>query len=182
MQWKEYSELSEKTLSSQFHCEKKEELLLHSVIGILTEMEELLDNHMGDSPDEINRSEEIADAWWYVAIIGREYKIDIPSTVDTSILDPMLVVLNIIKITLKLLDFLKKKLFYNKQINDELVKQYTSEIVALLLLYAKLYNIDTEKSWDINISKLRARYGDKFSSEKAINRNLVVERNILEGN
>ena len=63
-----------------------------------------------------------------------------------------------------------------------MVKQYTSEIVALLLLYAKLYNIDTEKSWDINISKLRARYGDKFSSEKAINRNLVVERNILEGN
>lgn len=182
MQWKEYLELSEKTLSNQFHCEKKEELLLHSVIGILTEMEELLDNHMVDTPDEINRAEEIADAWWYVAIIGREYKIDDVLISDMSISDPMLIVLNTIKITLKLLDFLKKKLFYNKQINDELVKQYTSEIISLLLIYSNLYNIDTEKSWDINISKLRARYGDKFSSDKAINRNLVVERNILEGN
>jgi hypothetical protein len=28
---------------------------------------------------------------------------------------------------------------------------------------------------------LRARYGGKFSSEKAINRNLDLERSILEG-
>ena len=33
-----------------------------------------------------------------------------------------------------------------------------------------------------NIAKLKARYGDKFNEESAINRNLTVERNILEGN
>lgn len=32
-----------------------------------------------------------------------------------------------------------------------------------------------------NIAKLKARYPEKFSNEAAINRNLVVERNILEG-
>lgn len=181
MIWTEYLELSEKTLSKQFHCEEKEELLLHAVVGVLTEMEELLDNHMGDAPDEINRAEELADAWWYIAIIGREYGIIIPATVDTSIQDPMMIVLSIIKISLKILDFLKKKLFYNKPINEDLLKQYTAEMVALLFSYAKLYDIDTEKSWDINIAKLKSRYGDKFSSDRAINRDLIVERDILEG-
>jgi NTP pyrophosphatase (non-canonical NTP hydrolase) len=32
-----------------------------------------------------------------------------------------------------------------------------------------------------NINKLKARYGDKFTEEQAITRNLVVERAILEG-
>jgi hypothetical protein len=47
--------------------------------------------------------------------------------------------------------------------------------------YMNTYDIDIEKSFDVNIDKLRARYGDKFSSEKAINRDLETERNILEG-
>jgi mRNA-degrading endonuclease RelE of RelBE toxin-antitoxin system len=42
------------------------------------------------------------------------------------------------------------------------------------------YNIDIHKSFDINIEKLKERYGDKFSSEMAINRNLDAERQILE--
>ena len=32
-----------------------------------------------------------------------------------------------------------------------------------------------------NIDKLKARYPDKFSQEKALNRNLDKERDILEG-
>ena len=47
--------------------------------------------------------------------------------------------------------------------------------------YMNNYDIDIEKSFDVNIDKLKARYGDKFSSEKAINRDLETERNILEG-
>jgi len=44
MNWSEYKELSEKTLSTQFHCDdKKIELLLHAVMGILTELDELSD-------------------------------------------------------------------------------------------------------------------------------------------
>jgi hypothetical protein len=42
------------------------------------------------------------------------------------------------------------------------------------------YNTDISNILDKNIDKLRARYGDKFSSEKAINRNLEVEKQILE--
>jgi hypothetical protein len=185
MNWNEYLELSEKTLSTQFHCTKDDELLLHSVMGILTEVEELLDNHMTDSSDEINRSEEIADIWWYVAIIGRKYNLAVPHVSDgykvNTSLSPMEAVLLITKKSLKLLDFLKKKLYYNKPINEDMVILLSNEIVSLLYAYAAMYEINTEMAWDINIAKLKARYGDKFSSERAINRDLNTERNILEG-
>lgn len=185
MIWSEYLELSEKTLSTQFHCDKNEELLLHAVMGILTEVEELLDNHMTEETDETNRSEEIADIWWYIAIIGRFYKLTVPHASDgyqvNTSLSPMEIVLLVTKKSLKMLDFLKKKLFYNKPINNEMVVLLTNEIVSLLFAYATMYDVNTEAAWETNIAKLKARYGDKFSSERAINRNLDIERNILEG-
>ena len=80
MKWNKYLELSEKTLSTQFHCEEKEQLLLHAVIGILTEIEELLDNHISHNDkeanlDPVNILEEAGDVLWYLAIIGRMYDI-----------------------------------------------------------------------------------------------------------
>jgi hypothetical protein len=48
--------------------------------------------------------------------------------------------------------------------------------------YMNHYSIDIKESFDINIKKLKARYGEKFSSDKAINRDLETERKILEAN
>jgi NTP pyrophosphatase (non-canonical NTP hydrolase) len=181
MNWLEYKELSEKTLSTQFHCDdKKIELLLHATMGILTEVEELLDNHLGDV-DRINVLEEIGDVTWYLAIIGREYNLDFPTDLPLTNEDPMKIVVSIIKQSCKLLDMLKKKLYYNKPINDESFKQITTLIMILTQSYMNYFNIDIKGSFDVNISKLKARYGEKFSSEKAINRDLEVERKILEG-
>jgi NTP pyrophosphatase (non-canonical NTP hydrolase) len=182
MNWSEYLELSEKTLSSQFHCEDKEQRLLHAVIGILTEVEELLDNHIGDEQDSINMLEEIGDVTWYLAIIGREMDLDYPQLiVKTKNNDPMKLVLKIVKNTCKLLDIMKKKIYYNKPIDENLFKTITNLVMLDVSDYMNTYDIDIEKSFDVNISKLKARYGEKFSSEKAINRNLETERNILEG-
>jgi len=181
MNWLEYKELSEKTLSTQFHCDdKKIELILHATMGILTEVEELLDNHLGDV-DRINVLEEIGDVTWYLAIIGREYNLDFPTDLPLTNEDPMKIVVSIIKQSCKLLDMLKKKLYYNKPINDESFKQITTLIMILTQSYMNYFNIDIKGSFDVNISKLKARYGEKFSSEKAINRDLEVERKILEG-
>lgn len=181
MNWSEYKELSEKTLSTEFHCdEKKIELLLHAVVGILTETEELLDNHLIQQ-DNTNILEEIGDITWYLAIIGREYNMDFPTDLPLSNEDPMKIVISIIKQTCKLLDMLKKKLFYNKPINDESFKQITTLVMILTQSYMNYYSIDIKGSFDINISKLKSRYGEKFSSDKAINRDLETERKILEG-
>jgi hypothetical protein len=76
---------------------------------------------------------------------------------------------------------LKKKLYYNKPINDESFKQISTLVMILTQSYMNYYSIDIKGSFDINIAKLKARYGDKFSSDKAINRDLETERKILEG-
>jgi len=181
MNFEEYKILSEKTLSTEFNCTKKDELLLHAVIGILTEIDELFDNELSESTDYTNKGEEIADCIWYFAIIARQYNL----TVDTNIPDensllPFEILLKITQNSLKLLDFLKKKLFYNKTINEDLFIQYSQEIMCLFISYSNSYNVNIGTVLDTNIEKLRARYGDKFSSERAINRNLGVEREILE--
>jgi NTP pyrophosphatase (non-canonical NTP hydrolase) len=96
MNWNEYLELSEKTLSTQFNCDEKEQKVLHAVIGILTEVEELLDNHIGETQDFTNILEEAGDITWYLAIIGREYQLDYPQLlVRTKNEDPMKLVLKI---------------------------------------------------------------------------------------
>lgn len=180
MEWKEYLELSEKTLSDEFHIDdKKYEYLLHATIGILTEVEELLDNHLGEV-DSVNVLEEVGDITWYLAIIGREYNINLPESLPLSNEDPMKIVLSIVKQTCKLLDYLKKKIYYNKPINDDEFKQTTLVIMILLQSYMNHFKIDIKDSFDTNINKLRSRYGDKFSSDKAINRDLDLEREILE--
>lgn len=179
MNFEEYKILSEKTLSTEFHCTKKDELLLHAVIGILTEVDELIDNELSESLDNTNKGEEIADSIWYFAIIAREYNLTIMENATTS-LKPFEMLLKITQKSLKMLDFLKKKLYYNKPINEDLLVQYSKEIISLFISYATTYNVNIENVLDTNISKLRARYGEKFSSERAINRNLEVERKILE--
>jgi NTP pyrophosphatase (non-canonical NTP hydrolase) len=188
MNWNQYLELSEKTLSTQFHCEEKEQLLLHAVIGVLTEVEEILDNYISPEKrnvtlDPVNILEEVGDVTWYLAIIGRMYNIEMPAHVPgQQKSEPLGLIITITKNTLKLLDVLKKKMYYNKPIDDESFAQNARIIMVLIMEYMSCYNIDIEGSFDINISKLKARYGDKFSSERAINRDLETERNILEGN
>jgi hypothetical protein len=182
MNWNEYLELSEKTLSTQFNCDEKEQKVLHAVIGVLTEVEELLDNHIGDEQDDTNRLEEAGDITWYLAIIGREYQLDYPQLlVRTKNEDPMKLVLKIIKNTCKLLDMMKKKIYYNKPIDENLFKTITHVVMLDLSDYMNVYDINIQNSFDVNIAKLKARYGEKFSSERAINRDLETERNILEG-
>jgi hypothetical protein len=126
--------------------------------------------------------EEAGDITWYLAIIGREYQLDYPQLlVRNKNEDPMKLVLKVIKNTCKLLDMMKKKIYYNKPIDDNLFKTITHVIMLDLSDYMNTYDINIQNSFDVNIAKLKARYGEKFSSERAINRDLETERNILEG-
>ena len=45
---------------------------------------------------------------------------------------------------------------------------------------ADTLGVSFEEIQERNIEKLKARYGEKFTDEKAINRNLETERSILE--
>jgi len=179
MNWNEYKSLSEKTLSTQFHCEKQDELLLHAVVGVITELEELTDWN----GDEVNKKEEVADSFWYVGILDRvlELNLEIPKVTTTKVqITNEKLIIDLYKISSKLLDFLKKKIYYNKTIDLSIFSNLSKDLFDTLCLFCEINNIEIESILDTNIAKLKARYGDKFSSEKAINRDLTTERLILE--
>jgi len=187
MNWKEYLPLAEKTLSTQFDCETKEQLYLHAIIGSLTEIEELLDNYKnGELVISVNQqgsvAEESADMFWYLAILFRELDLNLESN-PYKIVDDMNgynILMNYLQVNLKMLDIMKKKIYYDKKIDMLTFINQTFELYTLLESYCKFYQTDLGLILEKNISKLKARYGDKFSSEKAINRDLEIEKQILE--
>jgi|688.fasta_scaffold853308_2 hypothetical protein len=179
MEWNEYKILSEKTLSTQFNCDVKEQLLLHAVIGILTELDELSDWN----GDEVNKKEEVADAFWYVAILDRELDLNLNLPNKKSNLTQLKndkFIFDLYKQSCQLLDFLKKKLYYNKPIDLDKFKYYSQNIFDTLNLFCEFNGVNVPTILDTNIAKLKARYGEKFSSDKAITRDLEKERQILE--
>lgn len=181
MEWNEYLELSEKTLSKEFHCTSKQtEFLLHAVMGVITELEELLSGE----GDEVNKGEEIADICWYLAIISREFNIDFPKYEFRTIYDGDVntkMVISMYKNSSVLLDLLKKKIYYNKPLSEDTFVEKTIHLMHDVNDYCKYNSINISLVLDLNIAKLKARYGEKFSSDRAINRDLETERNILEG-
>lgn len=85
----------------------------------------------------------------------------------------------------ELLDTLKKHIFYNDDIDITNIIEELGDIcwyisIAIHSLNQYGVNIDLENIQKRNISKLKARYPEKFTTEKAIHRNLENERNILE--
>ena len=153
-------------------------------MGLATEIEELLDNYAHeDAMDSTNMLEEIGDLTWYLAIIHREY----PTmdrfentTVKVKRDKPFDCVLDLNKSVLKLLDIMKKKVFYNKPIDMTVFGNLTLLVETDIHWLCEYYNIKVEDVCQVNIDKLKARYGDKFTSDRAINRDLNTERDILE--
>jgi hypothetical protein len=188
MNWKEYLPLAEKTLSTQFNCDDQfHQKLLHAVIGSLTEVEEILENYSdGELTTDINKQgslgEEIADAAWYISILFRELHInEVNIDLSNVIIDkPFNTLLSFLKVSLKFLDLLKKKIYYGKDINKDTMIDLSVKMYFLMLHYSNSNGVNFEEILDKNIAKLKSRYGDKFTSEKAINRDLESEKNILE--
>lgn len=190
MNWKEYKSLSEKTLSNEFLIESEDFFGLHATMGIITEIQELIEWNS----DRVGKTEEIADITWYLAIFGREFNIDKLPSVDMdlgwkyTILSKVwkkqanrMLVLKMYDRASIMLDSYKKKTFYGKEINRENLHNLTIEILGLVLIYCNLHDIDIHESFNLNIKKLKKRYGDKFNTKGAIDRDLDAERDILEG-
>jgi len=85
----------------------------------------------------------------------------------------------------ELLDMLKKHIFYGKDLDlvnmeEELGDLDWYQSVAIHASRLSGHYTDWEQIWEKNIAKLQKRYGDKFTSDAAINRDLNAERKILE--
>lgn len=150
---------------------------VHMVLGICSELcGELPLAIMND--DAVNVKEEIGDAQWYIAGYADTWNIQLPDEVtiveEGEVCDLM--------VTLgELQDLDKKELAYGKIAPLEERSRLIIDILVALEYVAHSFDIDTDDMRAKIIAKLKARYGEKFSSESAINRNLDTERAILEG-
>jgi len=77
-------------------------------------------------------------------------------------------------------DVFKKNLAYGKEIDWINIKEEVGDTMWYIANLCNINNWNLNEILDTNIKKLEVRYPDKFSSDKAINRDLEVERKILE--
>lgn len=81
----------------------------------------------------------------------------------------------------ELLDSLKKHIFYGKTIDTVNLSEELGDLFWYMAIMADAMGYDSfDRIMSTNIEKLRARYGDKFSDERAIHRDLGAERSVLE--
>ena len=78
------------------------------------------------------------------------------------------------------IDALKKHIFYGKELDRVNLAEEMGDMFWYLAIVADELGIDFESVMATNIKKLKARYGEKFSEDRAENRDLDTERKILE--
>ena len=79
------------------------------------------------------------------------------------------------------LDALKKHIFYGKELDKVNLAEEMGDLFWYMAIVADELGFEFEEVMNKNITKLKARYGEKFSEEKAEKRDLDSEREILEG-
>lgn len=77
------------------------------------------------------------------------------------------------------LDALKKHIFYGKELDKVNLAEEMGDMFWYMAIVADELGFEFEEVMEKNIAKLKARYGDKFTEEKAEKRDLNTERNIL---
>lgn len=80
----------------------------------------------------------------------------------------------------EILDSLKKVIYYGQPLDKTNLIEEMGDIFYYLAMMSRVLNVSFEEIMAINIEKLKARYGDKFTEDKALNRDLDKERKILE--
>ena len=185
MNLEQYLVESERTL-----IDKSTELnLRHASLGIRTELGELLDIFKknlfyGKPIDTINFKEELGDLCWYPAISARIFNFD-PKVYSIVILNheednykTIIKQLNYNFISYaNILDSCSENIL----IDQDYINTKTKHLFAFIKAVGERFGIKFEDILDTNINKLKARFPEKFTEEKALNRDLITERKILEG-
>ncbi len=78
------------------------------------------------------------------------------------------------------LDALKKHIFYGKELDRVNLAEEVGDLFWYIAIVADELGFKIEDVMERNITKLKARYGEKFSEERAENRDLNTERKILD--
>lgn len=80
----------------------------------------------------------------------------------------------------EILDAVKKHVYYGKELDKVNLFEEVGDLFWYLAVMADELGFSFEDAMKKNNEKLEARYGSRFSSDKAIDRDLGKERNVLE--
>jgi len=103
-------------------------------------------------------------------------------TLTSSLLDDIHMVFGMSTEVGEIEDVYKKHLAYGKNLDLVNVREEIGDLMWYIANMCNLYGWDLRDIMETNIKKLEARYPEKFTEDKALNRDLATERTILEGN
>lgn len=160
---------------------------LHAVIGLCTELGELVDDVenarlTGKLIDIVNFRAELGDLCWYEAILRDSFDYRIyPVWTNVSAGDGLQYTLNrLTGIVGNLMDFYKRWMFYGKEPDVLALSTVVDTFSFLLATLCYSAGTTVEEVRRVNIAKLQKRYPEKFDAEAAINRDEAAERQVLE--
>ena len=82
----------------------------------------------------------------------------------------------------ELLDAMKKHVFYGKSLDLLNIKEELGDVLYYHALACDVVGLTLEEAMRSNAAKLRARYGDAFSKDAALNRDINKELEAVDGN
>lgn len=98
----------------------------------------------------------------------------------SPIMNDMHMILGMQTESAELADIYKKHIAYQKPLDLVNAKEEIGDQLWYIANLCNLQGWDMEDIMQTNINKLKARYPEKFTNEAALNRNLELERQILE--
>ena len=171
MNFDKYQQLAFRTCKDKGSMEMN---LIHMALGIHSEYDELFTAIQNN--DKVNVAEEIADHFWYIAGFCTFKGWSLYGLMSDDIDH----ILTLAQATSILQDLVKKEVIYGKTMDQKDIYEILYKIASCLVEIADDWDIKVEDTLDTNIAKLKIRYPDKYTDDKAINRDLLSERKELE--
>lgn len=164
-----------------------EDRLIHGVLGLTTEIDELK-----TATSHVNRLEEIGDLCWFFALVNDALirLIHLPPVSKSQIEDSVAKGMRIETAIATIADAAKRLKFYksSKKINTETLAicvARVGEYISMSAMSAAAMPPADALAYvqRLNIAKLTKRYGvdAQFTTDAAVNRNVAAEQAILEG-
>jgi len=168
MKINEYLTESAKTESSEFHA--------HEVDPLLLKLELLSAIEAGNGLDRMKK----AVFYGRVTPLIEISPGDRPLKATKEDLQLLHFAMGMVTESAEILEAVYDYIFNGKELDVVNIREEIGDLAWYAAIFFRQTESDLEYILETNINKLRARYGEKFSSEKALNRDLDTEREILE--
>lgn len=179
---------NEETILQRISCDYLQPM--HAALGMCSEAGEVFE--WVDAPSVLPDCElqaELGDCLWYVNLLVHEYAINMERVIQKAsskadsvfnneeFYDNIRFGAEILSVAAgKVCDFIKASIFYGRIMNLDAMLQTIEDYLSGIILCCRALRITLEEVMDTNISKLRARYGETFSEERANTRDLKKEQ------